>query len=115
MDRDSPQFTGKERKHAIEGDGSPAIRACSNIAWLYWKEFALLEGVWWQQWPCQESDLFPVVVDHQQGDSSYRLVRHSKCCSWNVEFPAWGGCEFDADTPEGQAILGRSSHFEMGL
>lgn len=39
LDRDSPQSAGKEMTPPVEGDELPAIRASSDIMWLYWKMY----------------------------------------------------------------------------
>lgn len=98
MDRDSPQSAGKSRKPVVQGDDLPALRACSDVAWLSWKAF--------------ETDVKNLnyflslsITNAETQSIVSRAIRDTVPGAQG--FPAWGGYEFDSNTPEGQAILGK--------
>ena len=100
MDRDSPQSAGKNRQPAVQGDGLPAIRSSSDIAWLLWKELAgdagNVKGLNYFLSLC--------ITNWETQDIISRAIRSAIPDAQG--FPAWGGYDFDTNTPEGQAILG---------
>ena len=97
MDRNSPQSAGKDRTPVVEGDGLPAIRACSDVAWLSWKEFAT---------DVMNLNYFlSLAITNEETEAIMsRAVRG--VFPGAQSFPAWGGYEFNTNTPGGQAILG---------
>ena len=100
MDRDSPQSAGKERRPVVEGDELPALRACSDVVWLIWKEyFAGIGDV--------KNLKYFLSLSITNRETNAILSRAIRNTIPEVEsFPPWGGYEFNTDTPEGQAILG---------
>ena len=101
MDRDSPQSAGKNRKPAVQGDELPAIRSCSDIAWLLWKEFGQDVG------NIKNLNYF-LSLSITNAETQAIISSAIRSAIPDAEsFPAWGGYEFDTDTPEGQAILGQ--------
>jgi hypothetical protein len=103
MSRHSPQSAGKERSPPVQGDELPAISASSDIMWLYWKMY---------NDPKNLNYFMSLSIANEETQSIIsRAVRET--IPEAQSFPAWGGYDFDTNTPEGQAILGTFSPFEM--
>lgn len=100
MDRESPQSAGKDRKPVVAGNELPAVRAFSDVAWLTWKNFgADIKNLnYFMSLSINNLETTAVVS---------RAIR--EILPGAQGFPAWGGYEFETDTPEGQAILGQFS------
>ncbi|KAJ4991638.1 hypothetical protein SVAN01_02753 [Stagonosporopsis vannaccii] len=96
LDRDSPQSAGKDLNPPVQGDGLPAIQASSDIMWLYWKMYDKPKG--------PNYFLSSCIINAETQAVVSRAIRET--IPEAHSYPAWGGYDFDTDTPEGQAILG---------
>lgn len=97
MDRNSPQSAGKEMEPPIQGNELPAIKASSDIMWLYWKMYGdVAKG--------PNYFLSLSITNEATQKIISRAIR--EVIPDAKDFPAWGGYDFDTDTPEGQALLG---------
>lgn len=98
LDRDSPQSAGKNVNPPVQGDELPAIQASSDIMWLYWKVYDNPKGPHYFLSTC--------IVNAQTQAIVSRAIRET--IPEVQSYPPWGGYDFDTDTPEGEAILGKS-------
>lgn len=97
MDRNSPQSAGKDRTPVVEGDGLPALRACSDVAWLTWKSFNM---------DVKNLRYFMSLSINNEETQSIMARAMRNVVPQVQSYPAWGGYQFYADSLEGQAILG---------
>lgn len=103
-DRTSPQDIGGKRVPAIVGDDLPLIRAFSDFAWIFWEALAADPEVGADIKNIHYFMSLSITNELTQRILS-RCVREILPGSWG--FPDWPGFEFDASTPQGQAILGQ--------
>ncbi|KAJ8117173.1 hypothetical protein OPT61_g1559 [Boeremia exigua] len=96
LDRDSPRSTGRQLTLPVEGDGLPAIQASSDIMWLYWKTYLKPKSL--------NYFLTTWILNAESQGIISRAIRGVLPDAQS--FPAWGGYDFDTDTPEGRALLG---------
>ena len=100
MSRDSPQSAGKNMQPPVEGNELPAISASSDSMWLYWKMYGnVAKG--------PNYFLSLSITNEATQKTIFRAIR--EVVPEVKDFPAWGGYDFDTDTPEGQALLGKFS------
>lgn len=98
LDRDSPQSAGKSLNPPVQGDELPAVQASSDIMWLYWKMYDKPQG--------PNYFLSSCIINAETQAVVSRAIR--EIIPEAESIPAWGGYDFDTDTPEGQALLGGS-------
>lgn len=85
----------------MQGDELPAVKSCSDVAWMLWKMFGEHAG----NIKNLRFFLSLSIINAETDAILSRAIRN--IVPEAQQFPAWGGYEFDTDTPEGQAILGK--------
>ena len=98
MDRESPQEAGKAQVPPVQGDDLPAVRASSDIMWLYRKMYD-------DRFPSPRYFLSLAIGNMVTLSILSRAIREVAPAAQTIA--PWPGYEFDTGTAQGQAILGK--------